>query len=208
MKTNSRIISSIIITLALFLYQVTNAQSVMDPSDPLVNYNSSAPPTQPAWGQIGKWVRTPLLNWTTTSYKAYIYKGFQFRLKFPKTYNPTANDGKKYPLFVFFHGLGETGTIYQNEKQLLHGGQFFRDKVDNGTFDGYLLYPQSGGFWGAGQFDLVREIIDYMIVNNKVDPFQIIDNGLSAGGAATWEMLFRHPTYFAAALPMSDAQIC
>ncbi len=207
MKTNSRTISSFLIALALFLSQVTNAQSVMDPSDPLVNYNSSAPPTQPAWGQIGKWVRTPLLNWTTTSYKAYIYKGFQFRLKFPKTYNPTANDGKKYPLFVFFHGLGETGTIYQNEKQLLHGGHFFRDKVDNGSFDGYLLYPQSGGFWGAGQFDLVREIIDYMIVNNKVDPFQIIDNGLSAGGAATWEMLFRHPTYIAAALPMSDAQI-
>ncbi|MGB3008469.1 MAG: LamG-like jellyroll fold domain-containing protein, partial [Chitinophagaceae bacterium] len=207
MKTIIRIFSLLVISLGVLFLQSTSAQSVMDPADPLVNYNSSAPPTQPAWGQIGKWVRTPLLNWTTTSYKAYIYKGFQFRLKFPKTYNPTANDGKKYPVFVFFHGLGETGTIYQNEKQLLHGGEYIRNKVDNGSFDGYLLYPQSGGFWGAGQYDLVKEILDYMIINNKVDPFQIVDNGLSAGGAATWEMLFRYPTYITASLPISDAQI-
>lgn len=94
MKTNSRTISSFFIALALFLSQVTNAQSVLDPSDPIVIYNSSSPPTQPAWGQIGKWVKTNRLSWNTSSFKAYIYKGFAFRLKFPKTYDHTANDGK------------------------------------------------------------------------------------------------------------------
>jgi len=209
MKTNSRTISSIIITLALFLYQVTNAQSVLDPSDPIVIYNSSAPPTQPAWGQIGKWVKTNRLSWNTSSFKAYIYKGFAFRLKFPKTYDHTANDGKKYPMMIFFHGLGERGTIYDNEFSLLHGGQQFRDKVDNGTYDGFVFVMQTqNGYWGTPAYDVIKEIIDYMVINNKLDPFRVVDNGLSAGGAGTWEMLIENPTYIAGALPMSSCCIC
>lgn len=208
MKTFTRIFRLLILILSISFVGNANGQSVMDPSDPIVNYNSSNPPTQPPYGQIGKWVRTPLLNWNTTSYKCYIYKGFQFRLKFPKTYNPTANDGKKYPVFVFFHGLGETGTIYQNEKQLLHGGQYIAGKVDDGSYDGYLLYPQSGGFWGDGQYDLVKEILEYMFVNNKADPFQVSVDGLSAGGAATWEALIKYPTYFSAAIPLSASCAC
>jgi hypothetical protein len=106
-------------------------QSILNPNDAVINYNSTTPPTQPAWGQIGKWVRTPRLGWNTTEYKCYIYKGEVFRLHFPKTYNPTANDGKKYPMLVFFHGLGETGNIYDNEYQLYHGGDKFQAAVNN-----------------------------------------------------------------------------
>ncbi|MEO8711979.1 MAG: hypothetical protein ABI405_07655, partial [Parafilimonas sp.] len=135
----------IVLTSLLTLSNVTIAQSVLDPNDQVVTYNSSTPPTQPAFGQIGKWVRTKRLSWNTDEYKAYIYKGCAFRLKFPKTYNPTANDGKKYPMLVFFHGLGETGTIYDNEYQLYHGGQGFAAAVDNGTYDGYVLVMQSQG---------------------------------------------------------------
>src|SRR5580765_2016552 len=88
----------------------TDAQSVLDPNDPVITYNSANPPVEPPYGQIGKWVRTVRLGWNTTAYKAYIYKGCAFRLKFPKSYDPVANDGKKYPMLVFFHGLGETGS--------------------------------------------------------------------------------------------------
>ncbi|HMH20626.1 MAG TPA: fibronectin type III domain-containing protein [Puia sp.] len=205
MKTFTKIVRLLLVVLAGFFTQTVVGQSVMDPADPIVTYNASAPPTQPAFGQIGKWVRTKRLNWNTDSYKAYVYKGAQFRLKFPKTYNPTAVDGKKYPVFVFFHGLGETGTIYDNEYSLYHGGDVFRDAVDNGKFEGYIFVMQSGGFWGGGQFDYIKEIIDYMIANNKVDPFKIIANGLSAGGAGTWDMTIAYPNYIAASLPMSES---
>ena len=80
-------------------------QSILNPNDTVVNYDSKNPPTQPTFGQIGKWVRTPKLSWNTTEYKCYFYKGYAFRLHFPKSYNPTANDGKKYPMLVFFHGF-------------------------------------------------------------------------------------------------------
>jgi hypothetical protein len=199
--------SYILILLSLCFVSNSFGQSILNPNDSVITYNSSAPPTQPAFGQIGKWVRTKRLSWNTNEYKCYIYKGCAFRLHFPKTYNPTANDGKKYPVFVFFHGLGETGTIYDNEYQLYHGGDVFQAAVDNGTFDGYILCMQSQGFWGGSQYQYITEIINYMIANNKADPFWISDNGLSAGGQGTWEMLTNYPTYISAALPMSAVSI-
>ncbi|MBK8553437.1 MAG: hypothetical protein IPL53_21175 [Ignavibacteria bacterium] len=67
-----------------------NQGSVLDPNDPVITYDPNNSPTEPPFGQIGKWVRTVRLNWNTTSFKPYIYKGVAFRLKFPKTYNPAA----------------------------------------------------------------------------------------------------------------------
>ena len=184
-------------------------QSILDPNDAVVNYDSKNPPAQPAFGQIGKWVRTPRLGWNTTEYKCYVYKGYAFRLHFPKSYNPTANDGKKYPMLVFFHGLGETGTIYDNEYQLYHGGDVFQAAVDNGTFDGYVLAMQSQGqgYWSSNQYQYIVEIINYMIANNKLDAFAVSDNGLSAGGEATWGMMQEHPEYTATDVPMSAASL-
>lgn len=195
----------VISLVSLSLFNSVFSQSVLNPLDPVINYDSTNKPSQPASNQIGKWVRTPSLSWNTASYKAYIYKGCAFRLKFPKTYNPTANDGKKYPMLVFFHGLGETGGIYDNEYQLYHGGDDFAAAVDNGTFDGYILCMQSQGFWGTNQYQYITDIIDYMVINNKLDPFRTSVNGLSAGGQGTWEMLINHPTYINAAVPMSSA---
>ncbi len=78
------------------------AQSILDPSDPVVTYNASAPPTQPAGNTIGKWVRTKRLSWNTNNYKCYVYNSFPFRLRFPKSYNHTAVDGKKYSYYDIF----------------------------------------------------------------------------------------------------------
>lgn len=207
MKKLAKIITTTCLVFVAFSLDQVHSQSILHPNDPIVEYNSNTPPTPPAWGQIGKWVRTKRLNWNTTSYKAYIYKDNAFRLKFPKTYNPTANDGKRYPMLIFFHGLGEKGDIYDNEYQLYHGGDFFRQSVDNGTFDGYILTMQTTGFWGTTQYNELAEIMDYMIANNKLDPFQVSTNGLSGGGQATWEMLINKPQYTCSALPMSSASI-
>jgi large repetitive protein len=205
MKVLSGFLSWVVLTVtALSITSTVYAQSVLNPNDPIVVYNPAAPPTAPQWNQIGKWVKTNRLSWNTSSFKAYHYNGFSFRLKFPKTYNPTAPDGKKYPMIIFMHGLGERGTIYDNEFQLYHGGQQFRDNVDNGNFDGYVLAMQTqNGFWGTPAYDAMKAIIDYMVVNNKLDPFRVVDNGLSAGGTGTWEMSLQNPTYIAATLPMS-----
>lgn len=182
------------------------SQSVMDPNDAVVTYNGTAP-AQPAYGQIGKWIRTKRLSWNTDAYKCYIYKGSAFRLLFPKSYVPGVSDGKKYPMVVMFHGLGEKGPITDNEYQLYHSGDVQLAAENNGTYDGYALYMQSTGFFSTGQEGLITEIINYMVTNNKLDPFRVSVHGLSAGGQAAWEMVMNFPTYVAADIPMSAASL-
>lgn len=192
----------LIIVFLLLLTGTGYAQ--LDPNDPIRVYNPDSTYTQPPNGQIGKWVKTNRVSWNTSSFKAYIYKGVAFRVKFPKTYQPAVVDGKKYPIFVFYHGRGEYGSIYDNEYQLFHGGSVFNDAVNNGLFDGYLVYPQSlDGTWGNFQFDIVAEFVNIIASTAKGDLNRIIVNGLSEGGYASWEFLIRYPRLAAAAMPMS-----
>lgn len=191
--------------LKLFLLLSVHAATaqVLNPNDPIVVYNSSAPPTEPTWGQIGKWVKTTRLNWNTSSYKCYIYKGMQFRLKWPANYNPA----KKYPIFVFFHGLGERGTKYDNEYSMFHGGQAHMNAVDQGKFDGFLLYPQNQtGYFGQSYYDAIEELINnFFRPQLNVDPYRVIVDGLSAGGSATWDFMRNKSKMVAGLLPISAA---
>jgi pimeloyl-ACP methyl ester carboxylesterase len=179
------------------------AQSIINPADTIVNFTASSKPTQPAYNTIGKWGRTPSLGWNTSEWKCYILNGCQFRIHFPKSYNPTAVDGKTYPMLVFFHGAGEAGPITDNELSLFHGGQPFQTAVDNGTYDGYVLVMQTVQYWGTAYYQAAAQIIDYMIANNKLDLARVSINGLSAGGQATWQFFQAYAPYCAAALPMS-----
>jgi predicted esterase len=185
----------------------TQGQSVFNPNDPIVIYNPSNPPTEPVFGQPGKWVKKNRVNWNTSSFKAYIYKGIQFRLKWPKNYDASGNT--KYPLFVFFHGRGEWGDKYDNEYQLYHGGELHKNAVDNGLFNGFLLYPQSTNpdeTWLSEQRRFVMELIeDFLISQLQIDPFRISVDGLSAGGLATWKFFQSYPKLVAACLPISNA---
>ena len=207
MKTLTGFFCVALILLASLFGSTAQAQNVLSPTDTVITYNSAKPPTQPTYGQIGKWVRTVRLSWNTTGYKCYIYKGQQFRLYYPKSYNPTANDGKKYPMLMFYHGVGEAGTVYDNEYQLYHGGQIFANAVANGIFDGYVLCMQTGGGWGPANYVLLKEIIDYMVINNKLDAFHVIGNGLSGGGQGTWTMFLTYPTYNSGIIPMSAVDV-
>lgn len=195
-----------LLLLLLIGTQPVWAQNVLNPNDPVVDYNAANPPAQPAWGAIGKWVRTPRVTWTATSYKCYIYKGMQFRLKYPKNFN-AADTSKKYPIIVFFHGVGEKGTVYDNEYQLYHGGKEYMAAVDNGTFDGFILYPQNQfGYFGPTHFDNVYELIsNFFIPQLNVDPFRVLIAGLSGGGQSTWDFIARYPKLTAAATPISAA---
>ncbi len=188
--------------------QFTSYAQVMNPADPVVEY-SGGTVQQPVSGQVGDWVKTTRLNWNTSEFKAYIYKGNIFRLKFPKTYQHNVNDGKTYPVFIFFHGLGEAAdeNLYDNEYQLYHGGQRHMNAVNDGRFDGFLLYMQNQyGFFGTAHYDAIAEILNnFLGPQNKADLNRVYVDGLSAGGNATWEFTLRHPNLVAAALPISAA---
>jgi len=208
MKTFTRILTFLMVVLAGFYNPAVAQTGVLDPGDPIVVYNPSNPPTTPAFGTMAKWVKTNRLSWNTTSYKAYFYKNVAFRLKFPKTYQHNVADGKKYPIYVFFHGVGEKASnVYDNEYQLYHGGQTHMDNVDNGNFDGYLLYIQStasSGSFGDAYYTVVKEIVqNYIVPQVKGDINRVYIDGLSGGGSAAWEFTIKNPTLVAAVTPIS-----
>ncbi|MHA4808118.1 fibronectin type III domain-containing protein [Flavitalea flava] len=210
MKFFTKRIPLFLLALVTFFTLSVSGQSVLNPNDSIVTYNASAPagsltnPNYPDANTITKWIRTVRLTWNTNEWKAYILHTIPFRLKYPKSYDPNANDGKKYPMLIFWHGAGEKGPATDNEFSLANGGPVFQSAVDNGTFDGYVLVFQSpGNGWSGPNFDLAVQVANYMVTNNKLDPFRIITNGLSAGGYASWGMLEAYPQYTAAALPMS-----
>ena len=137
-------------------------QNVFNPSDPIIRHNSSQPfgsqyNPDPNRRGLQKWVSTPTngisigsSTFNASSFKQYLinYNGstpLAFRIKFPRTY--TSNPSGRFPAMVFLHGAGEVGCpsnggVYNNEKQLWLGGGLFMDHVDNGQFDGFLIYPQ------------------------------------------------------------------
>ncbi|HLA53210.1 MAG TPA: hypothetical protein VK618_07890, partial [Flavitalea sp.] len=218
----------------LGLIRTSLAQNVFNPDDPIVRYSSSAAyrteqkPDSSIPG-ISKWVSvstngvsTGSGSFNNSSYKSYFIYYFgqrlAFRLKFPKSYKDSVN--KKYPVMLFLHGAGEVacpsnGGIYNNEKQLVHGGKFFMDKVDNGEFDGFILNPQyrsqdatCWGAWGQGKnawYNTIIAILDSINTHARADIDRVFVDGLSGGGAGTWNIASEYPTRIAKIAPTSSA---
>lgn len=164
-RVTRRILCSAILC-SFFFFQYCEAQSVINPSDPVLEYDATHPPTPPDYFHpLVKWVRTLNVangavqsrnpDWNSDVYKAYNYNGLSFRVQFPKTYSPGINDGKKYPLIIFLHGQGENDNTYlgpqppgsgsynyDNQFQLLQGPPQFDNAIKNGQYDGYVIVPQ------------------------------------------------------------------
>ncbi len=187
------------------------AQSnVLNPADPDVIFTSTNQPTAPTWGVISKWGHTARLSWNPFSkgYKSYYFKGMAFRIKFPKTYQHNIADGKKYPSLFFFHGLGEYGNIWDNELQLLHGGELHADRVNDGTFDGFIVFPQSSSGYMPAYFGAITDLVDSLAKYVKLDLDRVNVSGLSGGGQSTWDILqsVNYAKVFSSGLPISAAQ--
>lgn len=130
--------------------------------------------------------------------------------------------GKKYPLVIFLHGLGERGN--DNELQLKHGGQMFLNPSNQEKYPAYVIFPQcpTTTFWAyenipssfedlkpeenmTAVFRAVKEMIDQYRAMPSVDASRVYIMGVSMGGMATYDMVTRFPEVFAAAIPICGA---
>ncbi|POY35196.1 phospholipase [Solitalea longa] len=142
-----------------------------------------------------------------------------YRILFPENYDPE----KKYPLVLFMHGAGERGN--DNEKQLVHGSKLFLNDSIRKQYPAIVIFPQcpENSFWANVKFDfsdgkrefhfqsdgeptrplaLVQGLVKDFTAKKKVDTKRIYVMGLSMGGMATFELLWRNPKTFAAAIPI------
>jgi len=206
-------IASLILLIGLLISKASSAQqSVLDPNDTVLNYPDHAPGLPAAAGIMAKWVRSPQMSWNTSPYKAYYYStsswgGVSFRLLFPKSYG--TDPQKKYPMLIFFHGAGEISKngYYDNELQLVNCGKKIMTEVENGDFDGFVIFPQTlTGYWPT-YFSAVVGIINYMAQYNQLDKSRITVSGLSMGGQAVWDFIKSYPKLVAGAAPISAANV-
>jgi predicted peptidase len=136
--------------------------------------------------------------------------------------------GRRYPLVVFLHGAGGSGT--DNAKQL-QGANVFGALVwtlpeNQARHPTFVLAPQSDVNWACTLFDpknpprtladikfcppealgigarLAFEIIDGLLATLPIDPARIYVTGHSMGGAGTWHTIAHRPRVFAAAVPV------
>lgn len=128
-----------------------------------------------------------------------------------------AKSGEKYPLVIFLHGAGERGD--DNQKQLVHGvGDFLKPerRKQNPCF---LIAPQCPAGkkwvevdWSAAShtmpatpsepMGLLIELLPKLLKDFPIDPKRVYVTGLSMGGYGTWDLVARHPEWFAAAAPI------
>ncbi|WP_207632856.1 fibronectin type III domain-containing protein, partial [Foetidibacter luteolus] len=208
MRTQQALLKLLVCLATAFVYVPSPAQTgVLDPNDPIVIYNPATPPAVPPYGTLAKWVKTTRVSWNTSTFKCYYYNGVAFRVKFPKTYQHSVNDGKKYPVYLFFTGRGAYAPIYDNELQL-SAALSRSNAIDAGIFDGFMICPQSTTpGWGAPIGVMNDFILNYLVPQCKADRFRIVVDGLSAGGSATWKFLTSFPKTAAAILPMCNSDL-
>lgn len=145
-----------------------------------------------------------------------------YRLLLPENYDPA----KKYPLVLFLHGRGESGS--DNEKQLTHGARLFlRDSIRK-KYPAIVVFPQcaansywsnvgmvvSGSKTGKRSFyfvpdggpsrdmELVTALIDNLLERYNIGRRQVYVMGVSMGGMGVFEIARRRPDLFAAAVPI------
>jgi predicted peptidase len=109
---------------------------------------------------------------------------------------------KAYPVILFLHGAGETGT--DGEKQVKQGLGPAVKKVEK-EFPAFVIFPQSQkGGWRAGsaEADRALAILDAVQKEFKIDPKRVYLTGLSMGGAGTWSLAAKYPERWAAIVPL------
>lgn len=110
--------------------------------------------------------------------------------------------GKKFPLIVFLHGSGETGTDGKVQSKVGLGPAVEKQKD---TFPAYVIFPQSQKrSWSARRPDADRAlaILDQFIKENPVDADRVYLTGLSMGGFGTFSLAAAEPKRWAAIVPI------
>ena len=135
-----------------------------------------------------------------------------YRFAAPKA----VEQGKKYPLVILFHGAGERGT--NNVAQLVHGATDLLNYMREKGIEGYFIAGQcpAGKQWvdtpwnkrthampetPSESMALMIELIEKTMKELPVDRNRVLVTGISMGGYGTWDIVQRHPDWFAAAMP-------
>lgn len=125
-----------------------------------------------------------------------------------RLFKPACAPGKKYPLVIFLHGMGERGLDNSAQITANGGAHLWADDAVQKECPCYILAPQcpSSISWvHPGMPELIRLLIEHICASENVDTMRIYITGLSMGAIGTWNLIARYPDLFAAAIPVCGA---
>lgn len=122
--------------------------------------------------------------------------GAQYLLYLPKEYGQDPQ--KRWPLLMFLHGAGESGTDLAKVK--IHGPP--KLIAQGKEFPFIVVSPQCPSvreWWSA---EVLNGLLDEVSQKYAVDPDRVYLTGLSMGGYGTWNLASTYPDRFAAIAPI------
>ena len=137
-----------------------------------------------------------------TDFRNFVYKGPEGEGKYVVFVPPDYKGDKAYPLILFLHGLGESGTEGVNQTKVGLGPAIKKMKK---PFPFFAVFTQSQKrTWSANSDDGKRAvaILDEVQKNYKIDSKRIYLTGLSMGGFGTWSLAAKYPERWAAIAPI------
>jgi predicted peptidase len=107
-----------------------------------------------------------------------------------------AKSRQRWPLMLFLHGAGESGTNLDKLK-VLGPPKIVESKPD---FPFILVSPQNArDGWNP---DTLNALLDEVVRKYRVDKDRVCLTGASMGGSGTWRLAAAHPEKFAAIAPI------
>jgi predicted peptidase len=132
---------------------------------------------------------------TAHSFTRPVTVGAEYLLYLPKGYDAAAD--KRWPLILFLHGAGESGTnVWRVD---FHGPSRFL--LLHPEFPFILVSPLCPPERGWSNETLLA-LLDEVTASHKVDTNRVYLTGLSMGGYGTWSLATSHPERFAAVVPI------
>jgi predicted peptidase len=122
---------------------------------------------------------------------------FDFLLFLPAAY--AADPAEKWPLILFLHGRGETGTSLKKLK--VHGIPKIVERQPDFPF--IAVSPQCPyDFCWRNELPTLNALLDNVVAAYAVDVQRIYVTGLSMGGFGAWALSSLYPERFAAVVPI------
>ena len=122
---------------------------------------------------------------------------FDYLLFLPEGY---AKSKQRWPLMLFLHGAGESGTNLDKLK-ILGPPKIVESKPD---FPFVLVSPQNPDRSGWNP-DKLNALLDEVLRKYRVDKDRVYLTGASMGGNGAWALAAVHPERFAAMAPVSSS---
>ncbi|MGC1514532.1 MAG: PHB depolymerase family esterase [Maribacter sp.] len=127
-----------------------------------------------------------------SSMETNVKENLAYYLYYPEDYEDEPD--RKFPLLLFLHGGGESGDSLVKVRRNGPPKLIAQGK----KFPFLILAPQNPNEKKWWNTRAVKQLLDSVVKEGRVDTQRIYLTGLSRGGGAAWEMAVQYPETFAA----------